>query len=231
MNPLVFRFLEWHRRLGLRRMPGTILQWLARREYFVLVRDLRLPLPKVPVDQTTVWTSLTEAEIPQLLAINPVLSETEIRRRWKEGQECSLCWIEGSLAHYRWYATGSVYLSYLGKTLRLLEGECLIEDVFTHPAFRRRGIQSVGSLTTLKHLQDRGFRRAIAIVARYNTPTLRVTQKMGYAVAGAIGYWNVALWKRYFITGSVRLDGRASMYVEHVAPESIPHRRAREAFH
>ena len=72
------------------------------------------------------------------LAINPAMSEVEIRRRWDKGQEYLLSWIEGTMVYHGWHARRPVYLPYLGRTLRLLEGDYLISDTFTHAAFRRR---------------------------------------------------------------------------------------------
>ena len=95
MRGLLCRLLDANRALGLRRMLWVAPQWLLRQEYLVLVKDLRLPLPEVPAHESLQWTGFTEAQIDRVLAINPALSEAEIRRRLKEGQECLLGWMGG----------------------------------------------------------------------------------------------------------------------------------------
>lgn len=207
MRRFIHRLLDAYRTLGLRRMLWVAPQWLLRQEYLVLVKDLRLPLPEVPAHESLRWTGFTEAQIDRVLAINPALSEAEIRRRLKEGQECLLCWIGESLVHYRWDATASPYLPYLGKTLRFLEGDIHATDIFTHPAFRGRGIQTASSIMALHRARDLGLSRSIGIVAWWNAPSLRVNlQKTGRSVAGTVGFWNAGLWRYYFTTGNVYLD-------------------------
>jgi hypothetical protein len=221
VHPLIFRLLEANRALGFRRVLWIILRWLVRKEYFALVRDLRLPIPDVPSHPPMRWTILTGAEIPTVSAINPLMSKDEIRRRWEEGQECFLCWIGSSLVHFRWETTKPAYLPYLDKTLQLLKDDLLVSDVFTHPTFRGSGIHSVSSYMGLRRSRDRGFARSIAIVAWWNAPSLRVTwQKAGYAVAGTVGYWNIGPWRYYFVSGNVWLGEDDSIYIRYGNKES-----------
>lgn len=201
------RLLDANRTLGLRRLLWVAPQWLVRQEYLVLVKDLRLPLPEVPAHGSLRWTGFAEAQIDRVLAINPSLSEAEIRRRLKEGQECLLCWMGESLVHYRWDAPASPYLPYLDKTLRYLQGDIFATDVFTHRAFRGRGIQTASSIMALYRARDLGLSRFITMPAWWNVPSLRVNvQKTGRSVAGTVGFWNAGLWRHYFTTGNVYLD-------------------------
>ena len=214
MHPLFYRLLDAKRTLGFKKMIWVTPRWLMRREYLVLVRDLLLPLPEIPTHESMEWTSLTEAEVPRVLAINPVMSEAEIQRRWREGQECLLCWIGGSLAHYRWDTCRAAYLPYLGKTLCLQQGDIHAPDIFTHPAFRGRGIHLVSSLMALRRARDLGFSRSITIVAWWNAPALQVNrQKTNRTIAGTVGYWNIGPWRYYSTTGDVWLDQCQSMWI------------------
>lgn len=212
MHPLIFRIIEANRALGSKRMVWTIPQWIVRKEYLVNVKDLRRPLPDLPAREFTRWTALTEAEIDLVHAINPTMSEAEIRRRLKQGQECLLCWINGSLAYYRWDAACPVYLPYLNKTFRPLEGDYIGLDKFTDPAFRGCGLDSASSLWSMHRKRDLGFTRGIGIIASWNTPALRVRRKLPGTVVGRVGYWNTGPWRFYFATGGVCLD-KNSMYI------------------
>ena len=209
-----YRLLDVNRTLGLRRLLWVAPQWLLRQEYLVLVKDLHSPLPEVPAGESLRWTSFTEAQIDQVLAINPALSGAEVRRRLKEGQDCLLGWIGESLVHYRWDATASPYLPYLGKTLRYLQGDIFATDIFTHPAFRGQGIQTISSIMALHRARDSGLSRFITMPAWWNAPSLRVNlQKTGRSVAGTVGYWNAGLWRYYFTTGDVYLDDSANIRI------------------
>jgi GNAT superfamily N-acetyltransferase len=182
----------------------------------VFVKDLRSPLPEVPAHESIRWTPFTEAQIDRVLAINPAVSEVEIRRRLKEGQECLLCWIGESLVHYRWYAPASPYLPYLGKTLRLSQGDINGTDAWTHPAFRGRGITAASTIVVLHRARDLGLSRLISIAAWWNAPALRVClQKTGHSVAGTVGFWNAGLWRYYFTSGDVCLDKNNGMWIRH----------------
>jgi hypothetical protein len=202
IRPLYYRLLDANRTLGLQRLLWVAPRWLLRQEYLVFVGDLRSPLPEVPAHESLRWTTSTEAQIDRVLGINPALSEAEIRRRPREGQESLLCWIGESLVHYRWDATAPPYLPYLGKTLCLLQGDINATDAFTHPAFRGRAITGASTTVVLHRARDRGLSRFITIAAWWNTPALKVNErKRGLSVVGTVGFWNAGLWRYCFTSG------------------------------
>ena len=211
---LVLRFLDAYKNLGFSRMLRIGPRWLVHRKFLVIVRDLSHPLPEVPTHKPMHITTLTKNEISQVITIDPSMSEAEVRRMWGEGQECLLSWIGGSLANYRWDTTRPTFLPYLGKTFCPLEGDCFAGSIFTHPAFRGRGIHTVSNIMALYRAKDRGFSRIITVAAWWNTPSLRVNQlKTGGMVVGTVGYWNAGLWRRYFASGDVCLDDDTSFYI------------------
>lgn len=187
LRALVFRLTEASGALGLGRALLVGPRWLVRREFLVLTRDLRLPLPCV-------------------VAMNPLLTDKEIRRRWAEGQECSLGWLDGTLVYYRWQGVGAVHLPYLGKTLRLARGDCFVSEVFTHPGFRRQGVFWSAVLWHLHRTRERGFTRTVSTPAWWNAPSIRAQQKAGFAIAGRVGYWNLGAWRKYFADGHACLE-------------------------
>lgn len=206
LRALVFRLTEASGALGLGRALLVGPRWLVRREFLVLTRDLRLPLPGLRRDNPMRWTVLTVREIPCVVAMNPLLTDKEIRRRWAEGQECSLGWLDGTLVYYRWQGVGAVHLPYLGKTLRLARGDCFVSEVFTHPGFRRQGVFWSGVLWHLHRTRERGFTRTVSTPAWWNAQSIRAQQKAGFAIAGRVGYWNLGVWRKYFADGYACLE-------------------------
>lgn len=196
--------------------------WTLRPRHVVLVRDLTTPLPDAPCRPDLHWTQLTEADIPRVVALDPRLGPGEIQRRLAEGQACHLCWVGESVAHYRWEASRPAYLPYLGLTVRPLPGDVCGAGVFTDPTFRRAGIHTATTLAALHRLRALGHRRAIAFVAWWNGPSLRVERdRAGRTVVGAVGYWNLGPWRRYVGEGRVRLENPRGF---HVAADSEPSR-------
>jgi GNAT superfamily N-acetyltransferase len=121
-------------------------------------------------------------------------------------------------------------------TVRPLDGDVCGTGIFTHPAFRRTGIHTATTLTALHRLRGEGHRRAIACVAWCNRASLRVERdRAGRATVGAVGYWTLGRWRRYFAEGQVRFEAPRTFHVvddaEACRPAaggiSDPRRRAR----
>jgi hypothetical protein len=181
--------------------------WIVRPRYLVLVRDLAAPLPEPSRRSDLRWAPLATDEVARLATVDPRLTAAEIRRRLAEGQECHLCWVGESIAHYRWEATRPAYLPYLGLTVRPLPGDVCGAGLFTHPIFRRSGIHTAATLWALHRLRARGFRHAIAFVAWWNAASLRVEREWAErTVAGAVGYWNLGPRRGPFAEGAVGWD-------------------------
>ena len=206
--------------LGLWRALWLSPRWQVRKEYIVLAKDLRTETPKL-LTETQVpvrWTVLTEAEIPSLRAANPALSETEMRRRWQEGQECVGGWVDDSLAHYRWDTWTRTYLPYLKRDFEPREGDALVFDAFTHRAFRGKGIHSLSTALALDRARQRGFARSITMVAWWNRAALRVVfEKAKRDVVGTVGYWQLGTATKHFVSGSVRFCALGHVYVDRPA--------------
>ena len=203
--------------VGLCRALWLSPRWQVRREFLVLVTDLyalkRAPLLDASKVQVR-WEALTDADIPAIRAANPKLSETEMRRRWCEGQECIGGWVDGSLAHYRWDTARTAYLPYLRKVFEPLDGDTFVFDAFTHRAFRGRGIHSLSTAGALDRSRAQGFRRSITLVAWWNVAALRVLrEKAGREIAGTVVYWRLGIAERHNATGSVELGANGRLHV------------------
>ncbi|MBI4572406.1 MAG: GNAT family N-acetyltransferase [candidate division NC10 bacterium] len=206
MVSTVFHFLDACRMFGIAQALHLASRWAIRREFLVVQRDLRDPLPVLPAGDAFRWTHLTETDIPRVQALNPSLYEAEIRRRVGEGQDCLLCWLGDTLVHYTWRAMRPAYLPYLGKTIWPLAGDVFVVASFTHPAFRRRGIHTWSINRTAREARESGLSRRLSMVPWWNTPSIRALRKNGCTVAGRIGYWNAGVRRYYFAAGEVHLN-------------------------
>ena len=214
MRRLLSRLRDAYRAQG-SWLPLAAARWMVRPEYVVIVRDLGRGTPTFETRDDVRWALLGEADLPALLAISPTLTEADVRRLWAERQECLAAWIGDTLVFYRWDSARPAYLPYLGRTFLPRPGDLLLSQVFTHPAYRTRGLLSASSPLVVPRARERGARRVVALVAWWNRPTLHVARdKYRHTVAGTVGYWQLGPWRRSFATGAVRLVGRTGVRVE-----------------
>lgn len=203
--------------IGLWRTLWLSPRWQIRKEYLVLSKDLSSVDARPPADEARVptrWATLTDGDISSLRAANPRLSETEMRRRWQEGQQCIGAFVGDGLVHYRWETDKRCYLPYLKKTFEPLEGDIFVSDAFTNPAFRGRGLHSLSTARTLACARQRGLRRSLTMLAWWNTVARRVIlEKARREVMGHVGYWQLGLTTRHFATGKVRFGTSGEVYV------------------
>jgi hypothetical protein len=188
--------------------------WVLRREYKVVVRDLRRPLPAARSVAGARWGLLAPPDSGAIQGINPSLALAQLERRWAEGQECFGCWLDGALVHYWWESTRPAHLPYLGRTFRPAEGDVCVVEAFTAPAARARGITSAAAVLALHRSRERGLTRSIGFIASWNAPSLRIGQSTtGRTVEGTVGYVRIGPWRRYFTAGGVRFgsDGAVEL--------------------
>ena len=79
------------------------------------------------------------------------LTETEVRRRYGEGQRCwALTLPDGSLAYSVWASVGRAWVEYLAVNLPLRATEAYVYQAFTTPAHRGNRFATIG-VRALKH--------------------------------------------------------------------------------
>jgi GNAT superfamily N-acetyltransferase len=211
---LLFRLREAGRALPARDLATALAAWLVRRVYLVTSRDLRDPLPSPPSVRGVAWTTLREADIVRLVASKPTLTDAEVRARLAEGQRCAVGWLDGRPVHWRWETDGEAYLPYLGRRLRPGAGERWVTDVYTHPGHRGRGLYTVSTLRAMRQAREEDRTRLLGMVSAWNRPAIHVmTAKTGRAVIGAVGYWQLGPWRRYFARGDVAFDASRALIV------------------
>jgi GNAT superfamily N-acetyltransferase len=202
----VRRLLDAARTLGARRITPSLLRWTVLREFVVFARDLRVPSPDEVPDPSLYWTDLSGSTAPLLTEIDPAFDAKELGRLLREGQYCRLGWMGSRLVHYRWDTLQPAYLPYLGRRYRPREGDVLTSWLYTAPDRRGRGVQRASHADLREQALARGCRRSLGIVAVWNAPSLRTNDHTGRTRVGTVGYVAIGPWRRYFATGSVRLD-------------------------
>jgi GNAT superfamily N-acetyltransferase len=185
------------------------LRWAVRREYLVVVRDLATPRnghPNAFAIGDLHWAPLALEDAGRLREANPGLSSAEARRRLEEGQECTVGWRGSTIVHYRWDTSRPAYLPYLGAVFSAAVGDTFAVDAFTHPAYRRRGIDCLATVRALEDARARGFARTVTVVARWNLPGRRVAlDKTSGRIVGTVTRWELGPLRRLRVTGAVQL--------------------------
>lgn len=204
------RVLDTARAVGARGVVTEMPRWIARREFIVLdgaLRDARSPSGSPPADLRLAL--LTPGDVPSLARLHPMMSPDEVQRRWAEGQECVVGWIGTAPVYYRWDSAEPAYLDYLDKMFRPPPLTVLTLDVRTHPQFQGRRIGVFGADFANRRSLERGHRRRLGLVARWNRHVVRYNLAIGASVRGTVGYWHTLVRRVYFATGDVRLEGDA----------------------
>lgn len=182
--------------------------WVVQRRFAVSTLALdRAALP-ADADAGSRWEVLRGRALDALIGINPLLERREVRRRAESGMLCYACRVDGEIVHYRWYATGAVWLPFLGLRWVPEKGDYTALDVFTVPGMRNRGLHKRFSVEGLDRARAAGLRRAVAFVAWWNGPSLAVLDRMGFRTAGSATLWRLAPFTLHTATGRVRIRER-----------------------
>lgn len=215
---LLLRFGNLWVALGPRRSLAIAAHWLIEREYQVFCRDLRSPLPEVPHPAGLAWETLTDADVPRLREINPLMTPREARRHLDDGQCCLVGRIAGRLVHYRWDTTNQLQVPHFATVFRPLPGDAIGDESFTHPAFRGRGIDAAGVLRAYQWARARGCRRSLTLVASWNTPSQQTQSKAGRRLVGSVGYRLTRGGRRNFVTGAACFHDQAAFSIRDDCP-------------
>ncbi len=202
------KVLDTVRAVGARGVVTEMPRWLVRREFIVLavrLRDAR-PAPRSPPGDLRLAT-LTDIDVPSLTQLHPAMSESEVRRRWAEGQECIVGWIGMAPAYYRWDSGRPAYLDYLRKTFCPPPLTLLTLDVRTHPRFQGQRIGAFGAAFANRRGVERGQLQRVGLIARWNRHVMRYNLAIGASGRGIVGYWHTGVRRLYFATGDVRVEG------------------------
>jgi hypothetical protein len=211
MRPSLALLRDSWRALGTRRALLTLPAWQVRREFRVLVLDLERTAPPAPAPAPLAWSPLGEEDVPLLLELNPALREADVRRGLAAGEEWMLARLDGAPVHFRVYSTGRVELPYLGRALRLEEGDVLLGLAYTAAAMRRRGLLAAAADWSQRHVRARGHRRMVVLTATWNEAPRRAAERVGMVEIGRVGCWRLGPWRRCSTRGAVRFDAAGDL--------------------
>jgi GNAT superfamily N-acetyltransferase len=149
-------------------------------EYKVIARSLEDALPACDPSLPFVFQL---ANLSDLEAMKEVVAPSDLDRfgkRLEKGRICMLALHGGSFIGYGW-ATDRVDRNIDRIEIPLESGDVYIDDNFTVPQYRGKGVMTALHICLLKYLRERNFKRALAIVERNNIPSqIVLLKKIGY---------------------------------------------------
>jgi len=184
-------------RSGLPTMGQEIAQLFYRHlEFVVVTRFLLEPLPDL---QPKLAFEIREFRPSDLDLVRQMDRPSEARlcaRRLACGHKGWLALYQGQPAAYAW-ACAEVEPTLERVCLKLEPGDMLCADVYTVPAFRGQGLQTVLTLARFQLFRDLGFRRAVTYIEKRNAPSLTVWQKkVGSQIIGQVDFVRIGPWRR-----------------------------------
>jgi len=178
-------------------MVETLVSLPHRRiEYTVFARSLLEPLPGPEPRMAVCLRPATEADLARFTGLVPPSEQRHFGRRLANGRRCFLALDGENLAAYCWAST-EIRFEIDNLELPLQPGDVYVDDAYTVPAYRRKGIQTAVHLYRLGYMRDLGCRRAILIVDVKNTASQRLIRKLGYREADHLSFRRV-FWKRTY---------------------------------
>lgn len=177
---LIFHFCQRNLKETGKWLAQTMFTFFYRNiEYRVLVRPL---MNSIHLLETKIDLNYRLAKSHDLMELRNIVLPSELKhfeKRLSSGRTCLLAIHNDRLIAYAW-ATDKIDLNIDNLILRLKRGDVYIDDNYTLPMYRGKGIQTALHLRLLKYMQERNFKRAIVIVATNNFPSLRMVKKIGY---------------------------------------------------
>ena len=181
-------------------------RWLAeslvslpycRIEYTVFARSLLEPFP---VAKPRLPVTLRPAAAADLARFEGLVPPSELRHfahRLARGRYCFLALDVDNLAAYCW-ATTKVDFGIDNLRMQLQPEDTYVDDAFTAPAFRRKGIQTAVHLYRLEYMRNLGCQRAILIVDAKNTASQHLVRKLGYQEVDHLSFRRILGKRSYY---------------------------------
>jgi GNAT superfamily N-acetyltransferase len=195
--------------VGPRRFIFEVVPWAVRRRYVFYA--LTLPAAAQPPALDAFRLDLaTEADLALFVAARPErYTLPALTQRLGDGHLAFVGRVGESVAHLRWVFTRTVDVPYLRRRIVLDRGDVLLDEIYTMPAWRRKGVEGAVAVAMPRMLHEMGYRRILCAIASWNLAPQRVAAAHGYVRLGSGGCWALPGLRRYFWEGAVedRPDG------------------------
>jgi ribosomal protein S18 acetylase RimI-like enzyme len=168
----------------------------CRIDYTVFVRFLEEPLPSFEPRLSITYCVAEPSHLSRLRGVVLPSRLKYLSTRLAHGRICIMAYCEDDIAAYAW-ATDVVSFEIDNLELRLEAGDIYIDDLYTLPACRHQGIQTALHAQQLQYLQERGYERAVSIVAVDNIPSQKIFRRFGYRKADSLSFRRILLKRHY----------------------------------
>lgn len=148
------------------------------------------------------FVKLAATDADEYATFQRLTSAETFRKRLTESQHCYAARLDGRLATSMWFGTDSVWIDFLGRALTLEPDQIYVFDTHTAPEYRGRRLQTWIRAWVYKDAYERGYRRAVAVVAPENRSSIRSVLRAGYRRTGMLYYINAGALKKELFLGS-----------------------------
>jgi GNAT superfamily N-acetyltransferase len=184
-------------RAGLTALGRTVSRVLYQRaEYIVMANDLSGqvlladPKPGLVIRQAT-----TREEIASLSSMTDLADLERFYRMFDRGSVAFIAFQNDQAVGYGWISQ-VMHRSVHRVPPPLRPGDACLHDLFVSPAHRGQGIGHALISYRLRFLHDHGYKRAITVVRKDNTPSLKANKKTGYTRIGEMSHARFLFWDR-----------------------------------
>ncbi len=182
------------------RLLRTVGRWLFfRGEYFLVAVPLGLVAGPGPEPGMALTIRLMEADdLPRFAALK---NKTPAELLWyrmllERGRSCVIALCDDQLVAYGWFTT-QVEPAVERTYVPLSPGDLFIFDLFTRPAFRRRGIQRALLGWILEFGREDGRTRALSLIRTDNLPSLNLHTRLGFQILCRCTQTRFLGWSRF----------------------------------
>ena len=130
----------------------------------------------------------------------------EAEKRIKAGNLCFVAYVDGQIAHYTWIVLGETDICEPWGKLRIESNSAYNFDGYSAPKYRGLGLGPFVFKEALDYLEKKGVSKVYALIDKYNKPSLRAAQKMGYRLVGEIIFRSILKYRSFSYNGQTAED-------------------------
>jgi GNAT superfamily N-acetyltransferase len=183
------------RQRGIRSFLVKALGETVYRRLLLLERELDLPLPSAAASIPATFHRLGQGEIREYAEFRADTPPAEIETRLARGMECFIARHEGRIACATWATRGRGWDAYLGRAFDLDPSDVYLNDTFTEPVLRGRGLSPAVGAVIMRHFREQGCRRILLTVLPENSASLRARAKGGFVPCRTLRTIRLGPWR------------------------------------